>query len=310
MSPRGKSDCSANTRPEFLRYRTEDQEILQALLWFPRKITKTLVIYVPSATGGFSGQHDLSPVASAITDKGFAFMATNVRTVGVPNGWTFARFEDCVKDVGAAVQYAKSRGFENLALVGHSLGGPRAMYYWVQTRDPSVRALVFMGSIVSPYGEARLRWPEGKAAEYDAFLQKVRDLVRQGRGEEVLTFRDYFLAPVPPSLTLSAQSFVNMFGTPEESNASTVKFGAQVTLPTLVVHSTQDEIAVPKNAEEIYASLTAAPRRDLIWVEGSHMLADARDARKYGEVIADWLSEIVPPAGKSRKVRAPSERRR
>jgi alpha-beta hydrolase superfamily lysophospholipase len=295
MSMKRTSEPSANTRPEFLRYKTEDQEALQALLWFPKEDTKTLVIYVPSATGGFAGQHDISPVAGAITNKGFAFMATNVRTVGVPNGWTFARFEDCVKDVGAAVQCAKSRRFENLVLVGHSLGGPRAMYYWVQTREPSVRALVFMGSIVSPYGEARFRWPQSKAAEYDAFLQKVRDLVRQGRGEEVLTFRDYFLAPVPPSLTLSAQSFINMFGTPAECNASTVKFGAQVTLPTLVVHSTQDEIAVPKNAEEIYASLTATPRRDLIWVEGSHMLADAGDARKYGEVIADWLREVVPP---------------
>jgi len=295
MNAKARSDRSADTRPEFLRYKTEDQEILQALLWLPPKDTKTLVIYGPSATGGFSGQHDLLPVAGAITSKGFAFMATNVRTVGVPNGWTFARFEDCVKDVGAAVQCAKSRGFENLALIGHSLGGPRAMYYWVQTRERSVRALVFMGSIVSPYGEARFRWPKSKAAEYDAFLQKVRDLVRQGKGEEVLTFRDYFLAPVPPSLTLSAQSFVNIFGTPEECNASTVKFGPQVTIPTLVVHSTQDEIAVPKNAEEIYASLTAAPRRDLIWVEGSHMLADADDARKYGEVIADWLREVVPP---------------
>ena len=295
MNPKAGSDRSAGMRLEFLRYKTEDHEILQALLWFPQKDTKTLVIYVPSATGGFSGQHDLRPVASAITSKGFAFMATNVRTVGVPNGWTFARFEDCVKDVAAAVQCAKKRGYESLVLVGHSLGGPRAMYYWVQTREPSVVALVFMGSIVSPYGEARLRWPKSKAAEYDAFLEKIRGLVRQGRGEEVLTFRDYFLAPVPPSLTLSAQSFVNIFGTPEECNASTVKFGAQVSIPTLVVHSTRDEIAVPKNAEEIYASLTAAPRRDLIWVEGSHMLAGADDARKYGEVIANWLREIVPP---------------
>jgi pimeloyl-ACP methyl ester carboxylesterase len=295
MNVKRKSTISASMRPEFLRYKTEDQEILQALLWFPKKDTKTAVIYVPSATGGFAGQHDITPIAGAVTGRGFAFMATNVRTVGVPNGWTFARFEDCVLDVGAAVRYAKSRQFEDLVLVGHSLGGPRAMYYWVQTREPSVRALVFMGSIVSPFGEAQLRWPEGKRAEYDAFLQKIRELVREGRGEEVLTFRDYFLPPVPPSLTLSAQTFVNLFGTPAECNASTVKFAAQVSIPTLVVHSTQDEIAVPKNAEEIYASLTLAPRRDLIWVEGGHMLAQAEDARKYGEVIGNWLSEVVPP---------------
>lgn len=295
MNRKGKSDTSPKMRPEFVRYKTEDQEILQALLWFPEKGTKTAVIYVPSATGGFSGQHDLTPVARAITGKGFAFMATNVRTVGIPGGWTFARFEDCVQDVEAAVRYAKSRRFEDLVLVGHSLGGPRAMYYWVQTREPSIRALVFMGSIVSPYGEAQFRWPESKRAEYEAFLQKIRGLVHQGRGEEVLTFRDYFIPPVPPSLTLSASTFLNLFGTPAECNASTVKFGAQVSIPTLVVHSTHDEIAVPKNAEEIYASLTSAPRRNLIWVEGGHMLAQAEDARKYGEVIGDWLSQVVPP---------------
>jgi len=295
MDRKSKSNSPASARPEFVRYVTEDQQALQALLWFPKKDTKVLVLYVPSATGGFAGQHDLTPVSDVITGKGYAFMAANVRTVGDPSGWTFSRFEDCVKDVGAAVQFAKSRGFENLVLVGHSLGGPRAMYYWVQTREPSVRALVFMGSIVSPYGEAQLRWSESKRAEYDAFLQKARDLISQGRGEEVLTFRDYFLPPVPPSLTMSARTMVNVFGTHAESNASTVKFGAQVTIPALVVHSTRDEIAVPKNAEEIYASLTAAPRRDLIWVTGSHMLADAEDAQKYGEAIASWLSEVVPP---------------
>jgi alpha-beta hydrolase superfamily lysophospholipase len=296
MNGKGKSDISAKMRPEFVRYKTEDQEILQALFWFPEKDSKTAVIYVPSATGGFSGQHDITPIVSAITRKGYAFMATNVRTVGVPNGWTFAHFEDCVQDVKAAVRYAKSRQFDNLVLVGHSLGGPRAMYYWVQTREPSIIALVFMGSIVSPYGEAQLRWPGSKRAEYDAFLEKIRDLVHRGRGEEVLTFPDYFLPPVPPSLTLSAGTFLNLFGTPSECNASTVKFGDQVTIPTLVVHSTHDEIAVPKNAEEIYASLTSAPQRDLIWVEGSHMLAQAEDARKYGEVIGEWLSKVVAPA--------------
>jgi alpha-beta hydrolase superfamily lysophospholipase len=298
MNRKGKSDISAKMRPEFIRYKTEDQEILQALFWFPMKGTKAAVIYVPSATGGFCGQHDLGPIASEITSRGFAFMATNVRTVGNPSGWTFARFEDCVQDVGAAVRYAKLRKFEDIVLVGHSLGGPRAMYYWVKTREPSLRALVFMGSITSSYEEAQLRWPRNKRDEFDAFLQKARDIVREGRGQEVLTHQDHFREPratVPPSLTLSAYTFLNLFGTPDECDASTVKFGAQVTIPTLVVHSSQDEIALPKNAEEIYASLTSAPRRDLIWVEGNHMLADAEDARKYGEVIADWLCKVVPP---------------
>jgi alpha-beta hydrolase superfamily lysophospholipase len=296
MSPKGKEVECGSTRPEFLRYETEDHEILQALLWPPEKKIKTAIVYVASATGGFIGLHNLVPLAEAITEKGFAFMAMNVRTLGFQNGWTFARFEDCVMDIGAAVRTAKSRGYEDLILVGHSLGGPRSMYYWVQTKEKSVRALVFMGSIISSYEEAHFRWTEAKKKEYDAFLERVRDLIRQGRGDEVLTFKDYFRPPVPPSLTLSARTFISIFGAPFECNAGTVKYGAQVNIPTLVVHSKDDEIAVPKNGEAIYASLTAAPRRDLIWVEGSHMLTSAEDSRKYGEVIANWLLEVVPPA--------------
>jgi len=298
MSTRSERPEAENTRPEFLRYETDDHEILQALLWDSPRDGKAIVIYVASATGGFVGQHDLGSVAVPIRGKGYAFMAINVRTLGRPDGWVFSRFEDCVQDVGAAVRVAKSRDFTDIVLVGHSLGGPRAMYYWVQTREQSVRALVFMGSIVSPYGEAQLRWPKEKRAEYDRFLQYARDLIAQGRGGEVLTYKDFFREPgatVPPNLTLSAQTFVNLFGAPHESNASIVKFADQITIPTLVIHSPEDEMAIGKNAEEIYAKIKGAPRRDLVWVKGAHMLNKAEDARNYGHAIAQWLWEVVPP---------------
>ena len=290
-----KSNCFSISHPEFVRFQTEDKMILQALLWRPNEDLKTVVLYVPSATGGFAGAHDLTPIAKAITDKGYAFMAMNARTIGIPDGWVFARFEDCVLDVDAAIKCAKSRGFEDVILVGHSLGGPRTMYYWTQKKEPSVRALVFMGTIVSPYGEGQFRFSEEKKAEYAAFLGKARELIRRGLGNETMTYPEYFAAPVPPNLTMSARTLVNFFGTPDESNACTAKFGDKVTVPALVVHSKFDTIAIPKNAEEIYASLTSAPRRDLVWVTGGHMLDDPEASRSYGEAIAAWLADVVPP---------------
>jgi len=295
MNPNDKSSYMFIERPEFVRYNTEDQSVLQALLWVPDDSVKTAVIYVASATGGFCGTHDLSPIAKAITDKGYAFMTPNVRTIGDPNGWTYARFADCVLDVDAGVNFLKGRGFDNFILVGHSIGGTRAIYYWVQRREPTIRALVFMGSIISSYGEAQLRWSEEKKAEYEMFLEKVREMVRQGKGEEVVTFNDFFKFPVPPMMTAAARTVLDIFGAPHECPSSTVKYGDQVTIPALVVHSKDDDIAVPKNAEAIHASLTASPRKDLIWVTGSHMLSDPEASKTYGEAIAGWISEVVPP---------------
>jgi pimeloyl-ACP methyl ester carboxylesterase len=295
VNSRIQSCCQSIERPEFVRYTTEDGAVLQALLWVPEETVKTAVIYVASATGGFCGAHDLVPIARAITAAGYAFMTPNVRTIGDPNGWTYGRFEDCVPDVDAGVKYAKSRGFEDFILVGHSIGGTRAMYYWVQKREPSIRALVFMGSIVSSYGEAQFRWSAEKKAEYEAFLVKVREMVRQGRGEEVVTFKDFFAPPVPPMITASARSVLSFFGAPHECNSGTAKYGAELTVPALVVHSAEDTIATPKNAEAIYESLTAAPLRELIWVGGGHMLSDPEVSKTYGEAIAGWISRVVPP---------------
>jgi len=277
---------------EYVSYMTEDKVLLNALLWLPPGGTKTVVIYVPGMTGGFSGVHEINPAAEGLTSKGYAFLAVNMRTAGL-HGMLFARFEDYVKDIDAAIRFAKSRGLTEVVLYGVSLGGPRIMYYWAQTRDPSVRALVFMGCIKSPYLEAQLRWNESERARYDAFLQGARDRVAQGKGNDVLTYTDWF----PKfSVTLSAQTFVNIFGTLAESNASTVKFGPQITIPALIIHGLKDEIALPPNGQAIYDSLTASPRREIVWVEGAgHYLIKGVVADKYAEALATWVPRFVQP---------------
>jgi pimeloyl-ACP methyl ester carboxylesterase len=277
---------------EFVSYTTEDKVLLNALLWMPPGGTKTVVIYVPGMTGGFIGVHEINPAAEGLTSKGYAFLAVNMRTAGL-HGMLFARFEDYVKDIDAAIRFAKSRGLTEVVLYGVSLGGPRIMYYWAQTRDPSVRALVFMGCIKSPYLEAQLRWNESERARYDTFLQGARDRVAQGRGNEVLSYTDWF-----PKLTvtLSAQTFVNIFGTLAESNASTVKFGPQITIPAIIIHGLKDEIALPPNGQAIYDSLTAAPRREIVWVEDAgHYLIKGAVADKYAETLVTWLPKFIQP---------------
>lgn len=276
---------------EFDSYLTEDRQLLHGLLWLPAGKTRTAVIYVPGGPGGFAGPVALNPIASAMTGKGYAFMAVNMRTAGA-NGFLFAHFEDCVKDIGTAVRFLKSRAFTDIVLVGDSLGGARSVYYWFESREPSIKALVFLATIKSPYLEAQLRWNEKERAEYDAFLREARDRVAKGRGQEILTYPAWY--PGRP-IVASARTFVNLFGTPEESNASTVKFGAHVTLPSLILHGNRDAVSLPENPESVFQSLTASPRRDLLWVDGEHFLIPEPEAGKYAEALIGWLLEVAPP---------------
>jgi uncharacterized repeat protein (TIGR04076 family) len=276
---------------ELVMYGTEDLQFLHGLLWEPERPSKTLSVYIPGGPGGFAGPVALNPIARILTDNGYALLAVNMRTAGM-HGFLSARFEDCVQDIGAAVRFARERGYAEIILVGDSLGGCRSAYYWAKTKDPCVRGLVFVAAIQSPYLEAQLRWSAKEKAEYEAFLQGARELVKGGKGDQVLTFSSWH--PNRP-VTASALTFLNLFGRPDESDASIVKFGPAVTVPALVLHGTQDNIALPENAKAVHESLTASPRRDLRWVDGGHFLVPEPEAAKYAEVLVRWLLEAVPP---------------
>ena len=282
---------AAAPRAEFLLFDTDDKITLNALLYLPERPTKSVVIYIPGMTGGFSGINDYGPMAARLDEIGYALLVPNLRTAGL-HGMLFARFEDYVTDIKATVALAKSRGLSEIALFGTSLGGPRIINYWRKTKDTAIKALGFVASIKSPYLEAQIRFDPAKKADFDAHLAKCRALVKEGRGREMLTYKDWFPGR---DMDLAAHVYVDIFGTIEESDASTVKFGHEVTIPAVVIHGTADDIALPPNGEAIYESLKNAPKRDLMWVEGgNHFLLRGPIAEGYAKAVAGWVGKNLP----------------
>lgn len=278
---------------EFVSYRAGDRQILNALLYSPGALTRTVVIVVPGGTGGIGGPHDYTPLAEKLTVRGYALLLANMRTAGA-HGWLFGRFEDSEADVAAAIEFAKSRGLDQIVLFGMSLGGPRIMYYWSRTKDPAVKAMGFLASVTSPYLEVQVRFDEAKRAAFDAFLQEARQLVKAGKGRQTITFADWFPGV---SFTLSAASYLSFFGNPEESNANSLKFADQLTLAAVVIHGTDDTIVLPPVAREMYDGLTATPRRDMVWIKGAgHMIAAGPIAENYAAAVVDWVADVVPAA--------------
>lgn len=278
---------------EFVTYRAKDDRILNALLYLPETPSRSVVIMVPGGTGGIGGRHDYTPLAEKLNAQGYALLLANMRTAG-SHGWLFARFEDSELDVGAAVDFAKSRGLDRIVLFGSSLGGPRIMYYWAQTKDPSVKAIGFLASVTSPYLEVQVRFDKAKRDDFDTFLQKARDLVKAGKGRQTITFPNWFPGV---SFTLSAESYLSYFGAPAESNANSLKFADQMNLPTVVIHGEDDNIVLPSVAEVMYDSLTAAPTRDMFWIKGAgHYITAGPIAESYAQAVVDWLTDVVPPS--------------
>ena len=275
-----------DTQPELTEY-------LDALLFSPEQPTKSLVIVIPGLHGPiFGGRHDYRPLGRELNARGYALLLLNMRSA---NTFSYAIFEDCAKDIAAAIKHAKSMGFEEIALFGTSLGGPRVVYTTAHHPDPAVKVLGILGSVKSMYLEAQLRMDEDALTAYEHGLQRARDHVSAGEWYQGITLLDYFPGR---HMTLSARSLLSFFGAPDECNASTVKFGDQIEIPTVVVHGTADEVIMPPNGQAIYDSLTAAPSREMIWVEdATHYLQPGWIAERYASVVAGWVADNMPAIG-------------
>jgi len=284
---------SSQNRAELILIEAEDKVTLNGLLWEPQKAGDSLVVMVPGGTTGAAlfPAHDYSPLAAALTDKGYAFLLGNMRA---SYNNAYSEYSEAVKDIAAFVAYAKSKGYARIAVLGISLGGPRMAQYMAERNDPAVKAVGFIASIPSPYLEFQVRSSEADKRRLEETLRHARELVAQGKGHQPVSFDNWF--PGAVSVMGTAKSLISYFGAPSDPSApSSVKYGPQIKVPALVIHGDADELALPPNAKKIYDSLTASPQRDLVWVKGaSHYLTPGPLAESYARLTVDWLVKNFP----------------
>ncbi len=287
----------SQSRLDLILIQAEDKVALNGLLWEPQKAGDSLVVMVPGGTTGAAlfPAHDYSPLAAALTDNGYAFLLGNMRA---SYNNAYAEYSDAVKDIAAFVAYAKSKGYARIAILGISLGGARMAQYVAERNDPAVKAVGFVASIPSPYLEFQVRSSEADKRRLEDTLSHARELVAQGKGEQPVAYDNWF--PGSVSVMGTARSLVSFFGAPSDPSApSSVKYGAKIKVPALVIHGEKDELALPPNAQQIYDSLTASPQRDLIWVKGaSHYLTPGPLAESYARLTVDWLMRNFPASAR------------
>lgn len=120
-----------------VKVKTSDNFSLHGLLSEPVNPSKEIVIHIHGSSGSFYWNDYFGLLTNSVIDLGIAYLATNNRGSGVYelekgseySGVSLEKFEDCVLDIDAWIEFALSEGYEKIILEGHSYGTEKSVYY-------------------------------------------------------------------------------------------------------------------------------------------------------------------------------------
>ena len=146
---------------KLVEFKTSDGLMLSGLLSVPKRRPKVGVIHVHGIFSSFYRSRLAKAFARDFAKKGVALL--NIETRGSSTMMGFAKgsgsklryfnmgggvekFEDCVKDVDAAVRFMKRLGIKRIYLEGISTGAQKITYYaW--KRPGKVRGVILLGAV-------------------------------------------------------------------------------------------------------------------------------------------------------------------
>ena len=202
----------------------------------------------------------------------------------VTMGGAKERFEDCVKDIDAAIRYARKRGSNTIVLMGHSTGCQKSIYYQSKTRERRVNGIV----LLAPASDRDYEMKKlGK--RFAKTLRLARHMMKTGKGDHImdqwkipLTAKRYWNLHKPSS----AEGGIFNYGTGKMSAVS------RINVPTLAVYGSRDKYSVygPKRELAMIGNAIHAPYQSAIIKNAKHGFESHE--REVAALVGKWLRSL------------------
>lgn len=287
----------------FCRTTTEDYLRLDGLLFEPDQKSSIGVLHIHGMGGNFYENVFLDSMAKEYTNAGYAFLTVNtsghdfVADLAIISekeerkrvGQVFERFEDCISDIDAWLNFFKSKGYNRLILQGHSLGAVKVVYYLSQKPESDVEALV----LASPPDMLGLTRVQAAKKNFKKDLAEAKELVAKGKGKTLLSNKiwDWYY--------ISAETYLNIVADNAETDVFPILRGGNfkelesIKIPTLAFYGGADHAVVfspEKDLATIKKHLKNEKSKTLIIGTASHSYF--KHEEQTALAVVDWLKEI------------------
>jgi pimeloyl-ACP methyl ester carboxylesterase len=252
------------------------------------------IVWVHGFTGSYFEPHALR-IGRRLAERGHVFVTGNnrgnnfgttlsVRATGEQRmgGAAWEKLDESPLDIAAWIDFTLGLGFEQVALVGHSLGGMKATYYMATLQDARVKTLVNASGPVWRF--------VGPAAPETERIAEAEKLVAEGRGLDLLP-------PLPETVgvPVSAQRVVGskrfheaLFGGHGQPRAVSL-----IRCPVFAFIGTEEAwLGLPSDLEWLKRESVAAPRCETRVIQGADHVYTGHEI-EVADAIADWLQSLA-----------------
>lgn len=201
----------ARDRCELVKFAATDGVELSGLLYEPERRTRRAAVFLHGTGGGSIFESNRTNLlARELTSRGIAWLPFNnrgallvkwLRGTREPKrgGMAYELIRECVRDIDGVARFLRSRGYDELHLIGHSTGANKiAVYDSLRRRNPFRKYILLGGA-----DDSGMLYESLGPARFRRALERARSMIRAGKGDEL----------VPKSVTsmmLSWRSFLDM----------------------------------------------------------------------------------------------------
>ena len=282
---------------------TEDGLELVGLLYEPETESKEILVHIHGMAGNFYENKFIDFIAKTLTDNGISFFTFNNRGsecikdfIKIENGEreiarigsTYERFEDCILDIKAGIDFVEKNGFSRIHLSGHSLAGSKVAYYCSKTNDVRLSSVIFL-SPADMVGLAK------QDSNYERDIQMADKMISEGRGGELLPFE------VWDNCCLTANTFINLSS--DKSDVSIFNLYnpedklttlSKINIPSITIMGRKDEaLSVPIDnlMDRVKSAMVSSPKVE------TKILGDADHGytnyeQELADIIRGWIEGL------------------
>ncbi len=292
-------------RRQILGYTARDGFEVDSLLTTPPAPTEEdllsipIIINIHGVLGNFLARGTPKIFPSVMLERGYSTLSINTRMAFLGQITGTGIFERAFDDVACSVETLEKEGFENIYILGYSMGANIAVDYMSCCSDSPVKGLILEGCSYSlPESQKKRLDKWGSIPSYDDIYKKAKSILKptpetSKNDQTFVVYRAWGESFNPSDVEIFTYKTWWFMRSPESAHAKTCDIIGDVSVPVLFINGANDDIVFAGEPERLTEILKRSGNCEVkieYIPDAGHDCMENPDAS--ADIIYRWIKDL------------------